>query len=253
MKKSTCPKCSYNFSNKGGNYNKHAKTCDGSYKPFVKCDVCKHCSLNFNKSSTSERANHTRWCHKNPKRPSYGSGCSGAQLNTAEAIAKRRLSIKKAYADGKYDHVNRKGKTLGFRHTDETKALMSQKALASKHRRLLRSIREYVKKDGTIVMLDSSWEEALAKRLDDIGVEWIRPKDPISYIAADDKTHNYFPDFYLPKYDIYLDPKNPIAVIAQKDKLDCLRKIMYNLILIETLDECLNYTPVLNSNNASVV
>jgi hypothetical protein len=201
--------------------------------------ICKHCKKKFEGLTTSAKANHSRWCLENPKRSTYGGGCK--QMHTTEVIAKRNAGIKKAYADGKYDHVNRKGKTLGFRHNDETKALMSQKALASKHRRLLRSIREYVKKDGTIVILDSSWEEALAKRLDDIGVEWIRPKDPISYIASDGKTHNYFPDFYLPKYDIYLDPKNPIAMRVQKDKLDCLKKIMHNLILIDSLDGCLNF------------
>jgi hypothetical protein len=242
MKKSTCPKCSFDFSNKGGNYNRHANTCDGSYKPFVKCDVCKYCSLDFSELNVSERANHTRWCLENPKRSTYYSGdCK--QMHTKEAIAKRTIGIKKAHADGKYDHVNRKGKTLGFKHSAATKAVMSQKALASKHRRLVRSIREYKRKDGTIVMLDSSWEESLARRLDEIDVTWVRPEHPISYVGFDGKEHNYFPDFYLPNFDLYLDPKNPIAVIAQKDKLECLKKVLNNLVVIESLEECINFVP----------
>ena len=240
MKKSTCPKCNHEFSNKGGNYNKHVNSCNGSYTPFIKCTMCKYCSLDFNELNVSERANHTRWCHENPKRSTYGRDCK--RMHTEEAKARRVAGIKKAYADGKYDNVVRKT-TTGFKHTDESKLLISQKALASKHRRLVRSIRDYVKKDGTVVMLDSSWEEALAKRLDEIEVDWIRPEKPIPYVAADGKTHNYFPDFYLPDYDLYLDPKNPYAMVVQRDKLDYIKKIMYNLVLIDTLDDCLKYIP----------
>ena len=200
---------------------------------------CKHCKKEFEGLSTSAKANHTRWCDENPKRSSYGN--AGKQFQSPEATAKRIEGIKRAHAEGKYANVVRKGNTT--KHSDDTKELLREKALASKHRRLVRSVRDYVKKDGTIVMLDSSWEEALAKRLDDIGVEWIRPKEPIPYLASDGRMHNYFPDFYLPEYDVYLDPKNPAAVIAQKDKLDSLRKVMYNLVLIETLNECLNYIP----------
>ena len=173
-------------------------------------------------------------------------------MNTEEAKAKRVDGIKKAYADGKYDNVIYTG-NIGYKHTDASKSLISQKALASNHRRLVRSIREYVKKDGTIVMLDSSWEEALAKRLDNIGVDWNRPEEPIPYVTSDGKTHKYFPDFYLPQYDLYLDPKNPAAMAAQKDKIACLKKVMYNLVLIETLNECLNYTPAVIARIAGLV
>ena len=200
--------------------------------------ICKHCKKEFEGLTTSAKANHSRWCLENPKRSTYGGGCK--QMHTKESVAKRTAGIKKAYADGKYDNVIRKGNN-GYKHTNQTKELLSQKGLASKHRRLVRSIRQYVRKDGTVVMLDSSWEEALAKRLDETGVDWIRPNEPIPYIGSDGKSHNYFPDFYLPEYDLYLDPKNPIAMRVQKDKLDCLKKIMHNLILIDSLHGCLNF------------
>lgn len=207
--------------------------------------ICKHCKKEYEGLSNSAKANHTRWCYENPKRSSYGN--NGKQFQTPEAIAKRIEGIKRAHAEGKYEGVGKKSvetrrKNGNLFQSDQTKELLRQKALASKHRRLVRSVREYVKKDGTIVMLDSSWEEALAKRLDDTGVEWIRPEEPIPYIASDGKQHNYFPDFYLPKHDLYLDPKNPAAMNAQKDKLDSLKKTMYNLVLIETLDDCINFS-----------
>lgn len=206
--------------------------------------ICKHCKNEFNNYTCSQKANHTRWCLENPKRSTYGKNVS--QLNTKEAIEKRSKKIKQAHLEGKYTEAYSKTietkKNAGkFTHTEETKKLLSEKALASKHRRLIRSIREYIKTDGSIVMLDSSWEEALAKRLDELNIKWIRPENPISYVALDGKTRNYFPDFYLADYNLYLDPKNPAAMNAQKDKIDILLNMMDNLVIIETLDGCKNF------------
>jgi hypothetical protein len=203
--------------------------------------ICKHCKNKFDGFTTSQKANHTRWCYENPKRSSYGNG--GKQLHTEEANAKRTESIKKAHTEGKYFGSAKKAvetRRLNgtLKHTEESKELIRQKALSSKHRRLVRSVREYVKLDGSIVKLDSSWEEALAKRLDDIGIQWIRPETPIEYVGSDGRTHNYFPDFYLPEQNLYLDPKNPAAINVQKDKLKILLNKMNNLIIIKTLEEC---------------
>lgn len=35
---------------------------------------CKHCNQNFSYSFTSEKANHSRWCDKNPKRDLWNKG-----------------------------------------------------------------------------------------------------------------------------------------------------------------------------------
>lgn len=112
---------------------------------------------------------------------------------------------------------------------------MSISALASNHRRLKKGVLYY---KG--ILLDSSWELALAKRLDFLNIEWIRP-DPIKWKDDEGIIHNYFPDFYLPKYDLYLDPKNPAAYNSQKEKIDCLKKQLTNLIILVTLDECKTY------------
>ena len=154
--------------------------------------------------------------------------------------------IKNAWVVGKYNDIGSKGydtkiKNGTLNHTIESKEKISQAALKSKHRRLIRSIREYVKTDGSKVMLDSSWEEELAKRLDQLNIEWIRPELPIQYLAPDGKLHNYFPDFYLPKYDIFLDPKNSYAIQVQKEKLDIIKTSMNNLIIIGTLEECKSF------------
>lgn len=61
------------------------------------------------------------------------------------------------------------------------------------------------------VLLESSWEVELAEFLDNNTIEWIRPKF-IKWQDSQGTTRRYFPDFYLPKQNLYLDPKNPYAM-----------------------------------------
>lgn len=68
------------------------------------------------------------------------------------------------------------------------------------------------------VLLESSWEVKTAEMLCAYNIEWTRP-EPMSWIDINNKRHLYFPDFYLPKYDTYLDPKNPFCMNRDKEKL----------------------------------
>lgn len=86
-------------------------------------------------------------------------------------------------------------------------------------------------------MLDSSWEEALAKRLDSLSIDWIRP-DPINWIDDEGKSHNYFPDFYLTQHEMYLDPKNDIVYNMSLKKTKKIREILPNLRILRSLEEC---------------
>lgn len=125
---------------------------------------------------------------------------------------------------------------LGQTHSEKTKKLISEKALLSNHRRL---------KKGTIIykgiLLDSSWELAMAERLDNLQIKWIRP-EPIKWVDLEGKTRNYFPDFYLPEHDLYLDPKNPQAYKSQKDKIECLKKQLTNLQIISNINDIKNWS-----------
>jgi len=211
----------------------------GTIMTYKKLDNCRYCSLPFAEFNASERANHSRWCLQNPKRLEYANKNNGIQFQTPEVIKKRIEGIKQAHRDGKYlqSQKNAIGKP-GKPHTEETKKLLSKKARASTHRRLIRSIREYKCKDGTTVMLDSSWEEKLARRLDYLGIKWIRPILPIKWMDKTGTERNYFPDFYLPDYEIFLDPKNPYAYKSQQEKIDIILKILPNLKILKTLEEC---------------
>lgn len=68
------------------------------------------------------------------------------------------------------------------------------------------------------VLLESSWEIKVAKELDKLDIFWIRPK-PLKWIDSKNKEHLYYPDFYLPKQDIFLDPKNPYCMEKDKEKM----------------------------------
>jgi hypothetical protein len=241
MKTTLCITCNTEINNKG--LANHLKACDGNgpAPKFVKLKNCSHCEIDLSQFTTANRANHVRWCDKNPKRSEYANINNCSQMRTPESISKRIVGIKQAWTDGKYNNVVNIGST-GYKHTKETIEHLRKRALASPHRRLVRSVREYCKKDGTIVKLDSSWEEALATRLDTINVEWIRP-DPVKWVDDDGISHHYFPDFYLPDFNLYLDPKGPYAIKAQLYKINCLTKQIKNLIILTSLEDCKNFHP----------
>jgi len=69
------------------------------------------------------------------------------------------------------------------------------------------------------VLLESSWELEVANYLIENNIEWIRPPF-IKWEDSFGKVRRYFPDFYLPKYDLYLDPKNPHAMVSDKEKIE---------------------------------
>lgn len=51
-----------------------------------------------------------------------------------------------------------------------------------------------------------SWEVAFAKYLDNLNIKWERPNKKFDYIYNNDN-HKYLPDFYLPKYNLYIEIK----------------------------------------------
>jgi hypothetical protein len=67
---------------------------------------------------------------------------------------------------------------------------------------------------------DSKWEVELAVWMDENNIEYQRPKTHIPWIDSLGKSRKYFPDFYLPNFDLFLDPKNKFCIASQQEKLD---------------------------------
>lgn len=82
------------------------------------------------------------------------------------------------------------------------------------------------------IWFDSKWEVRVAMSLDEFGIRWIRP----SYgFVWTDCGRRYFPDFYLPDFDVYLDPKNPY--LQKKDAVKIREAQERNGIRVLVLSE----------------
>lgn len=76
------------------------------------------------------------------------------------------------------------------------------------------------------VWMDSQWEVQLAKWMDDNGVRWERSRKLHMFWWTDKfgQKRRYYPDFYLPDYDVYLDPKNKYRMKMDREKLEAVVK-----------------------------
>ena len=121
--------------------------------------ICGYCKKQFENFSGSQKANHSRWCIENPKRNEYVEKLKYARKQiTPEVRKKINYGIKEAHAKGSYKgsptkSIDTRKKRGNLGHTDRTKQILKEKALASTHRRLKKGMIEY---KG--IMLDSKWE-----------------------------------------------------------------------------------------------
>lgn len=77
------------------------------------------------------------------------------------------------------------------------------------------------------IQLDGLWELEVAKYLDNINIKWERPKIGFEYIW-NNNIHIYFPDFYLPEYNYYIEVKG-----FQRERDLYKWKSLNNLIIIK--------------------
>ena len=115
---------------------------------------------------------------------------------------------------------------------------------AKKKRRWRRRKRFWSKKsdytclDGSVVSMDSTWEVACAKRLDELGIRWIRnPSLKLKYITRGRRARNYIPDFYLPDHDIYIEVKGYWTDAARHKMKDVQERNPVKIIILESLEE----------------
>ena len=66
---------------------------------------------------------------------------------------------------------------------------------------------------------DSSWEVEMAKFFEEQNILFLHP-EAVIWKDKESKIHRYFPDFYIPDLQLYVDPKNPLVVKQQQDKLN---------------------------------
>jgi hypothetical protein len=69
-----------------------------------------------------------------------------------------------------------------------------------------------------VFLSESSFEEKLSSILNELEIYWIRP----TFFWYEDNKGNkrrYYPDFYLPFYNIYIDPKNDYLIKTDIHKI----------------------------------
>lgn len=71
------------------------------------------------------------------------------------------------------------------------------------------------------IWMDSTWEVDIAKYLDEKNIKWERDRKKHMFWWTDDTgtRRRYYPDFYLPDYGLYLDPKNKYKIKLDLDKI----------------------------------
>lgn len=175
-----CPNCNSDVSL--SNFNKHylSKNCLSGGKQVANPSVfCCFCNKEF--SSPVGRGIHEVQCELNPV---------GRKLNSGNTAWNKGNRSKPDMRNPEYI-----GKIGGYRPN----------AGRSKKFKVIDSF-------GKETVLQSTYELECAKLLNSMNIKWNRPR------ALKYNSKNYFADFYLPDYSVYLDPKN-----SYKAKLDAIK------------------------------
>lgn len=121
-------------------------------------------------------------------------------LKTKDSRSKFNDMISRMSDDEKFNHFSHKGNPNGKMGGYRANAGRTQKVRKTNI-------------NGQEFVLQSSYEARLADILNDIKILWTRPA-AFKYFDGE-KGRNYFPDFFLPKFNIFFDTKNDF--LAKKD------------------------------------
>ena len=98
----------------------------------------------------------------------------------------------------------------------------------------------YESKFNGAIKLDSEWELIVAKRLDELNLNWYRPRIRIPYIDNQGYEKGYFPDFYVEDYKCFIEVKAPYIAKRQNKngKIDYLKSHYDFIFWIEDEELC---------------
>jgi len=142
----------------------------------------------------------------------YDLGHSISELTEKFGVSKQMCMRSKHFksrskADQSKMMVARKRERGTLTHSLGTKQFLSNKAIERGFGG--KNYRKTFEYNG--VTLESSYELSLAKELDKHNINWNRPKR-LNWVDESGKQRHYTPDFYLPEFDVYLDPKNDYLI-----------------------------------------
>lgn len=197
--------------------------------------ICQYCGKVC--KNTNSLKQHEKRCKQNPNRIMFdnlkhcGGWNKGLTKETDERVAKNAETLRNNIRSGKI-------KQNRSHHTEEFKEKQRQRAKENH----LGGWHASIKIIYNGVRLDSSYELRVAKSLDEHNVQWTRPK-PFIWIDDNGNDHRYYPDFYLPEFNIYLDPKgdhiiNKVNLRTGLTDIEKINKVQeQNNIVIIILDK----------------
>lgn len=176
--------------------------------------ICQYCGKECR--NTNSLKNHERLCKLNPNRalttyekfgPIAGFNDKGRISNRKGLKKETDASVQRMIETRRRHHDEGRFEYHRTPHSEVTKKRLSEVA---KSRGFGGSnYKSIITYKG--LKLDSSYELQLAQDLDANGIAWIRPSR-FTYLDIKGEKHTYLPDFYLPDYDLYLDPKNDFLI-----------------------------------------
>ena len=205
---------------------KHERLADCDLHIVISSNICPFCGKEF--TTNSGCGVHAIYCKQNPNkkvRIGHTSWCKGLTKDDPRVAKSVEAMI---------DAI--KGRP-GRLHTDEEKEHLREIAYQRKIGGFF--MRRGIDYNG--IKLDSSYEVEVAKSLDANNIKWERCKR-FPYVV-NGKLHYYTPDFYLPDYNIYLDPKNDFLLnninpkLGYTDKFKIEQVMSQNNIKIILLDK----------------
>ena len=210
----------------------------------LNCIYCgKECK---NKNSLAQ---HECRCKNNPNR--YNTESHLSNQGWAKGLTKETdQRIKNNSEVAKIYWQTHEGTMKGKHHSTETKKKLSNYALNNNYQSHFGVHKSYDYNGNKFI---SSYEVTVAKELDLNNVNWVKPSyGTFKYKDANNKVHTYTPDFYLPDYNIYLDPKNdylinhvnPTLGYSDVDKINWVMKQNNVIILILDKDH-LNWASII--------
>lgn len=199
---------------------------------------CRFCNKKISSKVFVKR--HEKYCELNPNREEPQSTCrpqsasrkGNKKYGWSKGLTKETSeSIRKCIATRK-ENI-RTGKTIikGHPQSEASKEKLRQARLAQDKAPKTKRTEPFLKRNGDVVYLDSSFERKLANILEEENIDWIRP----SYLPWVDKNgmeRKYYADFFLTKYNIYLDPKNDFCFEVQSEKINYILSHYNNVFFL---------------------
>lgn len=181
--------------------------------------ICKYCGKECkNKNSLAQ---HEIRCKENPNRLHFISNfikynedlrngnkvswCKGLTKETSNIIKNRGISLSENWKQGK----NNIGWTKGLtKETDERILKYSNLTSNTVSNKVINDIWHNCRSKKYYydnISFDSIWEVYFYKYIKSLNIEINRCRDKFQYEY--NGLHNYIPDFYIPKYDLYIEIK----------------------------------------------